>query len=52
MTTDARIAMWGCLVNSSVWAASANQPYGFIAAAVWLVVAFAIRASESKGEQP
>jgi hypothetical protein len=51
MSTDARIAMWGCIVNSSVWGASAQQPYGFMVAAVWIVVAFAIQASERKGEQ-
>lgn len=42
MTTDDRIAIWGCCICANVWEASSNQPLGFVWAAIWVCFGAAI----------
>jgi hypothetical protein len=42
MKTDDRMAVWGCTICANVWAASSNQPLGFVWCAIWICFGAAI----------
>lgn len=42
MSTDDKVSLWGCSICANVWAASSNQPLGFLWCAVWLLLGAAI----------
>jgi len=48
MSTNDAIAIWGCIINASVWAASSNQPMGFLWCAVWMCFAGVILYSSKR----